>query len=299
MTKDIGLGQPMPDDPTDPDNSHLEGISDADLARALGDEVPVTSSEQPPPADPPDDSPPAGVERLEEVAPAVQDEKPPDPSPQEPPPEPEPDPVEERMRLERERHEASLELQRQHASRMAGEIGHLKNLLRQQSQSRPESYGSDAQDGDDGSGLRDRLEQLESRLQAEARDRVIAEEMALFHGRPDLAGIPETTWKSVGEKYGNEWTQALDTSDPELARRSVRAVLSLVVAEAKEAEWGRRQQEAKLKQADQAARLRAGKVAAGSTVSSQAPEQKRKPKSVNELSDAELDRLIDNKIASG
>lgn len=291
--QDIPLGQPMPDDPTDPRHDpSLDDMTDAEIEAAL---------DNPPDAPQPDvaedddyeepvrEAPPA--EARQEVAPQAQDA-----------PKVESAPAQEQdpLALERERMRAEFELEKAklqaHNSRLAARLGNLEKKSAQPSA--PDPYEADASEVDRFSRLEKRVEEQEQERQAEARGRAIQEGVGEVRGRPDFAAFfsdPSnlTYIQKAGEKFASDWQEALDAPDATTARLLAKAVTASVVAEARALQQEAFRSSAKSRSAEQISKLRGEKRAQAPAASVPSAVARPKAKTLDEMSDDEIERLAD------
>lgn len=212
---------------------------------------PTPTPEPPVPPEPPPE-PPAG-----DPAPAP---------PPEPPAEPEPDLVameKEGERIARENIEAKLTLQEAHNSRLAGEIGFLREQLK--AHPRPtEPYQPESQ------AELDRLTLLEQNVAQDRAERLKAEVSQAVES--EVAAL-DGTWSkelaaeiaTIAPKYAQQYSAALATTDPVLARQIAKGVVLSVKAEAMQVKWNARHETLLAqREASTAANAKAKKAAAPS-----------------------------------
>jgi hypothetical protein len=286
--------QPMPDDPTDPVAPDLDHISDADLDAKINAGLGIKPPEDdyaPTPeapaadmevvADTPDAEAPADT--TDEPAPFVE------PVAQEVPAAPVVDPLVEQYRIEHEKLQAQLELQRAHASRLAGEIGHLRRQVTAPEPDGAEGYNQDPD-------LAQRFDRLESRINSDAIASAIAQEVQALQS-PEVKALHDGGWLAkAAAPYEQDWKAATEASDANTARLLARAVARSTVADAKALQFQALREQAQTKAADQAAKLRERKIAAGATSTTPATAARPKPKTFDQMSEAEQDKYIDSRL---
>jgi hypothetical protein len=287
-TNEMGLGEMMPEDPTDPPPLNLD-ISEADLDALIdnGTAPPSPADAPAPEAEAPD------LEVVGEAAPEVKAEEQAEPEPVTEPeqaaPAPVVDPLVEQYRIEHEKLQAQLELQRAHASRLAGEIGHLRRQVTAPEPDGAEGYNQDPD-------LAQRFDRLESRINSDAIATAIAQEVQALQS-PEVKALHDGGWLAkAAAPYEQDWTAATSATDANTARLLARAVARSTVADAKALQFQALREQAQTKAADQAAKLRERKIAAGATSTTPATAARPKPKTFSEMSEAEQDRFVDSQL---
>ena len=213
----------------------------------------------------------------------------------EPEPEPAVEPVDEEAKIKQEQFEAKLRLQEAHASRMAGEIG----FLREQLKSRP--LPSEPYEPQSEADI-DRLTQLERRFQESEAHRTqieVAQAVESAVNALDVAEVIQSIQAeitAVAPKYAEQLNAARQVSDPVLARQLADAVCRSVIADAKEMAWTNRRKSLEEKKAVQARELTARKksatVSGGGAVSATRPAAKP----YDEMTPSELDAEMDKEF---
>lgn len=275
---------------------NYDTMTDAELEAALADNA-------------------AQPEVLSDTRPTAPPE-PPRPEPEakaEPEPEPEPEPEvakdaekpleddevdlkasdDERTAIEREKWNAEKALLSAHSSRLAGEVGFLRKELEAVRQRPTEPYQPESPEDEN------RLVRMERELQAERTARIRSEvaqavkESIAGLDAPDL-NVVQAEISLVAPKYREQFTAALESQDPALARQIAEAVGRSVIADAKELAWTNRRKALEEKKAAQADAMRARKKAAavsgGGAASAARPATQ---KSYEEMTQAELDAEMD------
>jgi len=191
------------------------------------------------PGAPPDE--PAPEPQLADPEPTPTPEPEPVAAAPEPTPEPEVDLAAletEGERLKREKLEAELKMQQAHSSRLAGEIGYLKEQLK--SIPRPSEPYEPQSEAD-----LDRLTQLERRIAQSESERQRSMASQAFQ---DAVGRLDGDWSvkykdeiaQVVPKYADQIKMAQEISDPTLARQMGEALVLSIKAEALQVEWEKR-----------------------------------------------------------
>lgn len=327
------LGEKIPDDGTTAEQLHgrFDGMDDAALDDAIDSRLegrppaPPAPPEKKEAAAPADEPPPADDDEQvgdeidkdalrkeeredEEIDAAAADTNEPGKSAEAPAKERPTDPDIERLRLDLEQRDAKLAKQEAHSARLAGELGHIKNLIRgQQPRRRAEPSISDELatdldefgDGQARSALEERLQRLEDQMARSAISAAIGEVIAELDARPD---VPEYLKEIavIAPRYKDDMDSAYSAPDVDSARKLARAAVLGMIADAKEASWQARHEEAERKRTETDAALRVKKRAAGLPSSSApAPKTQRKPRTVDDLTDDQLDDLIDSRLRAG
>ena len=313
---EMPLGQPMADDPTDPDFNDVDSMDDAAVEKAL--EVLEDGTAPAESLDVAELEPPAPAEQVEapvvETAPEVVEpvaaETVPDngevrseAAPAEAAPVEEEqsfDPM-EGFKLQFNQQKAQNELARAkleaHNSRLAGQIGHLQNQIKDHS---PESIRPDADfgavDTDRISRLEQRLMESEKQHNSESRDRAILEEVT--RAETEVKGLDPTAIQDAIKTYEEDWQTALTAGDVSTARLMARAVLGNVVADARTLKWEQDRLSAEKMAVESRGKLATAKAEAASSASGSTSqiESRSRPKSVDDLSEDELDKFIDSRL---
>ena len=260
----------------------LEAMDNSQLEALLAGLPPPGS---PPPQEAvPEEEPPAPVEDAP-VAPAVEE-------PPAEPAEPEVDPIQDfRQQWDAERRalEAKIELQMAHNSRLAGELGFLKN----QPPPRPEPDRPDAFDGQPDPRADEALSRLD-KLEADVRNRNrwdgINQEIAVVR-QLDLDAIKDDL-PIAAQKFQSDIQILQDTVDPEAARLMTRRVLNAVIAEAERMKDGRDRQARIEKRAATVTDMAKVKKIGTISASGGTPAPPSKAKATSEMSVKELDSLL-------
>lgn len=276
---ELGLGQPIPDDPTDPvGGDFAPDMTDEQVEDALG-RKPGTqqATDEPEPSPEPPEEEPAPIED-----------------------EPKPLTSEERMaalesevrveRLEREKAEAIAERERYLHSRNAGELGYLKRMLAERKTE--DNYVPPADPEGSGQALDEIRGEINS-LKAERTQQGIAEELSNFQRAYPDAVTDEQALTEVVQRKLPDYREFLDGNDPKLARTMVRSLLKESYAELRIERERSATAAAVTTSYDQADKLKARKIAAAPVTSTRTATQRARPKSIDDLSDAELESLTD------
>lgn len=245
--------------------------------------------------------------------------EPPAPPPAPPEPEPEPEaakPVEPEMppveeppaveveddfaamdaegeRLKRERIEADLAFQKAHASRLAGEIGYLREQLKSAPRTASESYEPQTQDE------QDRLTRLENAFLDSEKRRTQLEVAQAADAAVSALDVPELSslkaeLAEVVPKYREQFASAREVNDPQLARQLADAIGRSVIADAKELAWTNRrkvlEEKRTVQQAALTARKKSAAVSGGSATSASRPAPKTYDQMTPEELDAEMEK---------
>lgn len=241
----------------------------------------------------PEETPPPSPVASEEP----QEEPQPEPEVIEPQPEPVEDPEPgidaesfeaEGVRIKTEKLEADLNMQKAHSSRLAGEIGYLKQQLKAIPHS-SEPYEPQSQ------AEMDRLSQLEQRF-AESETRrnqiEVAQAVESAIGALDVPEITQSLMAEIGivaPRYAEQLQSAKEISDPQLARQIADAIGRSVIADAKELAWSNRRKSLEEKKAVQAKDLVTRKKAATVSGSGATSAPKPAPKTYDDWTLDELD----------
>ena len=120
---------------------------------------------------------------------------------------------------------------------------------------------------------------------------MISQEVAALDA-PELMKMAEEL-KAARTAYDGDVELLHRTTDPETARLLARGIVRSVIADAKEIRWKAGRAEAEKKRADEGARLRQRKLAAGATTSSTATQPVRpRPKTADEMSRDEINAAL-------
>lgn len=238
-----------------------------------------------PPEEPPAESVPSPAEP--EPAPAAE-------AAPEPEQEPEIDEAKIQAELEaarREKLEAALAAQQAHASRLAGEIGYLKEKLKAVESRPSEPYRPDTE------AEIDRLAELERRqaeLEATEKARAVAQAVGQSLAITDANTLAElkAELEAVVPKYEEQFQALLAMDNPNLARQAAEAIRRSVLADAKELKWQNRHKEFTEKRAATVPESVKAKRAATVSASGAVPAPPPKPKTYADMSSDELDRLL-------
>jgi hypothetical protein len=215
-----------------------------------------------------------------------------------PEPEKEPDPIEPEIDVAAERQaiwesekkamEAQLDLQRAHASRLAGEIGHLRKaaMAPRTEPARSESYEEPVPVDHE---TRSRLDKLESELRKRDKDIAIASAVGQLN-RPEYKEM-EAEFKEAMQKFGQDWTDALDTEDPETARLMATRVANAVIAEAEKIKTLKERTSRLEKKAASVSEIEKAKKKSAISSSGSAPAAPQ-PKRYEDMTPGELDTLL-------
>jgi len=194
--------------------------------------------------------------------------------------------------LEAERQKAQLEQLRRHSARLAGEIGHLRKELER------------ARRGEEGAEepspaiekIQSQLERLESQLKSESVVRAVAEEIHQIDTRPEIVALGlEKEFQEIAPKYKDKYLQAIASGDPDEARMLTRDLTLGMVSEALALKIGRLKAEQERRKMGASAAHRERKIAASATRGGSGA-RPAKERTVAEMSDKELDSLIDSLI---
>ena len=290
---DIGLGQPMPDDPNDPPSDLHSDLTDQQIEDALSGKTPIPEAKE----DTDDDEPEAPQPEPPETQ----------PEPSEHPEETSEEPkreltAEERIaaleaanrveRLERERAEAVAERERYLHSRNAGELGYLKKLLSERQANPASEYEPRDVPTDELSSLKNDI----ASIKAERTQQAVAEEINNFQRAYPDAAKDEAGLIAIMQSKIPEYHDFLTGNDPKMARTIVRSLLKETYAEYRL----NREQEvlrSAVKQSyDQNAKIAARKAASGPASTTRTAPIKSVAKSIDDLSDAEVEALADEYV---
>lgn len=306
------LGQPMPDDPTEAtvpasvdamDDDALEGAlavmageSPAPVDDVAADDLDATQAGESVPVEA-EPLAPVAVTATEVAAAA---------------PEAEPEPLDvaaelARERLEREKLSAKLELQQAHNSRLAGEIGFLKNKkpahARPEPSDEPDAYALDgrSEPPEANADVRERLERLEGRIASEAVQEATQE--AVLSAMNDLTSSVKDDKeraeldrhiKALTPRYAKDWKAAVGATDPEIAGALARGTIMNIIADAKIARLDETRDAARQERANAATALRRSKLSAAPTRTTGAPSQASRPraKTPDDMTEQEADAAL-------
>jgi hypothetical protein len=265
------------------DSKGIGDLSNDELEKILDAVLPDGSipPAEPAPSTPEPETPPA------EPEPAAEPESTPEPEPEQDIEAQAAALAAEGERIRNEKLQADLEFQRAHASRLAGEIGYLKEQIKSiQRPSEPYEPQSEAE--------LDRLSQLEARLERSESERLRTEVAQAVESAinaldsPSIADI-DSQLADVIPKYRGEFEAAQAMQDPNMARQMATAVGRSIIAEAMELKWQQDHAKfAEMKAASTAGNAKAKKAAAPSA-SGAVPPPAAKPRTVADWSPAELD----------
>jgi hypothetical protein len=229
----------------------------------------------------------------------------PDPEPEatEPEPEPEAEPVAEespeqiRYRLERERMQAQYENLSEHASRLAGKVGHLEQLLKKSGRE-PSEFTPE--DDEKVSRVEEKLRDLERKINSEAVNRAILEEISIQTNRPEIQRLNlADEMKEVHTKYAESFQQLLATDDPKQARLAAKELALNVLNDAIGLRLQKASQTASTTKATSESRTLSKKIAASVSGSGGGRTAiKPKPVDPNTMPIGDLKKLID-RLGSG
>ena len=267
-----------------PSDPALDGVDDAALEALLNSYDPSNPDKpiEVPVADAPPEPPVEAAPPVEEAPPA-----------EAPPEEPEIDLAaseKEGDRIAREKLEAALALQQAHSSRLAGEIGYLKQKLESNPRS-SEPYQPETQ------AELDRLTSLEQRL-ADSENRRIKTEVsqAIESELNSLDGAWSkelaTEIAAVAPKYADQIKAARESTDPALARQISKAVGLLVRAEAMQMSWDTKHKALVEKKAATVSAATSAKKAATISGSGAVPTPPPQPKSFADMTADEADAWL-------
>ena len=220
-------------------------------------------------------------------------------APAEPEPEAEPEPVpevdlaaseREGERLRSEKLEAALALQQAHASRLAGEIGYLKQKIESGLRA-SEPYEPQSQ------AELDRLSLLEQRLEKSENERLsnqVSQAVSESIGSLDGPWVQELKDEIavVGPKYADQLRAASETTDPALARQLATGVAMMVKAEATQMRWEKNHEAMKVQKQAASADLARAKKAQAPSGSGGVPSPPPKQKTIADMSASEADQWL-------
>ncbi len=198
-------------------------------------------------------------------------------------------------RLQLEKLQAALELQQAHSSRLAGEIGYLKEQQKVRPRPSEPSYVEETETGAEATPevLR-RIERIETyQVQAEVSQAIALGSVGL--DEPEARGLREEII-SVAPRYKDQMDIVFGLTDSNLARQMSEALTRSILADAKEARWQARHQvlvERKAATASvSAGNKRAATVSASGGVSAPPP----KPKALSDLTADEADQWLKENV---
>ena len=220
-------------------------------------------------------------------------------APAEPEPEAEPEPVpevdlaaseREGERLRSEKLEAALALQQAHASRLAGEIGYLKQKI-ESGLHASEPYEPQSQ------AELDRLSLLEQRLEKSENERLsnqVSQAVSESIGSLDGPWVQELKDEIavVGPKYADQLRAASETTDPALARQLATGVAMMVKAEATQMRWEKNHEAMKVQKQAASADMARAKKAQAPSGSGGVPSPPPKQKTIADMSASEADQWL-------
>jgi hypothetical protein len=288
---EMPVGQPVPDDPTDPPGGDLHSdLTDEQVEAALDGETAEPTQDEDETKPQPEQPKPA----VEGDAPAVPEAE------QEPEP---PLSAEDRLavlesqvrveRLEREKAEAIAERERFLHSRAAGEMGHLKKMLNER---RPETDGGYVPTEETARPEIDDIRTEINALKAERVQQGVAEELSNFQRAYPDAVKDEQALTEIVQRKLPDYREFLNGNDPKLARTMTRSLLKECYAELRIEREQATKASAATKSYDQAQTMRARKIASAPASTTRTAPQRARPKSIDDLSDAELDALTDEHV---
>jgi len=297
---EFDLGQKLPDEPEAPANPDIESLSDEEIEaqiqglsrdepeEVLADDMVVEESAETleVPTEEPTETP---------VEDQVTEEVPVEPTAA--------DLDAQLIAAREEKLRADLEYQQSHSSRLAGEIGHLKTQIKELNSRQPETeFGSDA---DDESPLlrkvMSRLDAIESSRAEPMQAQVDGAIAAAVQSHPASADLQtyQAEVHALSSKYVDDFRMAQEAGSPEVARQLAHATVSRIVADAKETHILNLQKTARERAKTRAEQVQEEKLRSAATASGPQVRSSAKSKSVDSLSETELDAVIDRSIASG
>jgi hypothetical protein len=305
------LMKPMPDDPTDPDPHLLDDATDAEIEAALAEQQGLKPPASPlaPEVDEKEETEPSSETKPElaagegagsgEESATGEGEAPPAQGEEAPPELDEVAIAQREGEIERQKLREQLELQKAHNARMAGELGHIKQLLKSEPRQEPERDASEVYGGDGELGaVIKRLDQVEGRLQSEARTRAIQQELETMAQRPELKEITETQLQQATSLFQEEIKAIREIEDPTIARQMTKAVLGNVVAEARGIALAEIKDKMRSRSVTQKADLlRAKRDSAPPTSVRPSGVARPKAKTLDQMSDAEIEKMTDEAIS--
>jgi hypothetical protein len=219
--------------------------------------------------------------------------------------EPEPPPAEvevdlaavdaEGERIKREKMEADLAFQKAHASRLAGEIGYLREQLKSVPRTASDSYEPSTPEE------QDRLSRLEHAFLESENRRTQLEVAQAAESALNALDVPELTsiQAEIGEvvtKYREQFASVKEVNDPALARQLADAIGRSVIADAKELAWTNRRKALEEKRTVQQTALAARKKASAVSGGGATPGPRPAPKTYDQMTAAELDAEMDKEF---
>lgn len=245
----------------------------------------------------PDGSLPAEVINPEPAAPEPEKtEAAPEEPEAEPEPEPEPEPEvdllaleKERDRYERDELRAKLAEQQAHSSRLAGEIGFLKEKI-QRGLTSTEPMPDSEEDLDRLSRLERALEQSEERRNRSEVSQAVDGVVARLDG-PWVEDLKDEI-AAIIPAYAERLQAAHGASTPELGAELATNILSAMQAEAGRMNVQKRYEAAVAKRQAATADMAKAKKAAAPSASGTVPTPAPKPKTISDMSGAEADAWL-------
>jgi hypothetical protein len=262
-------------------------MSDEQIESALrGDEpeaaIPEDEPTEPLPAEPAADEPKTEPEAEQPVVPPTAEER--------------LATLESQLRvekLEREKAEAIADRERFLHSRNAGELGYLKKVLAER-RTEPDSGYTPSEDAP-----KPELDEIRSEINALKAERVqqgIAEELSNFQRTFPDAAKDEQALTAIVQRKMPDYHEFLNSGDPKLARTMARSLLKESYAELRIEREQATKATAATQSYDQAEKMRARKIAAAPASATRTAPQRARPKSIEDLTDAELDALTDEHV---
>lgn len=291
---ELGIGQQIPDDPTDPDTTAPQSISDADLARALGDPAPVAS---PGAAAPVAEDPEPDLSRLQDLAPPEPEKKADAPA-GDPPPEPElsqADIDRQKFQAELDKRDAEIALQKAHGSRLAGRLGFLEKKLGGDRTERDAA----SEFGDETDTLAKDVAELKEGARSEKVVRMVHGTIAEIKDHADLKGLGKDELASLLAPHEATLEVALSAQDPETARLFADALTKAILADARSLRLTKLEASATERNKAELARLKARKGESGPVRS--VPQRMAAQAAVKDpaqMTDSEYSRYVDSLIST-
>lgn len=263
----------------------LDALSTTDLENILDGSVPAPA--EPPPSLPPPD--PAEAESTPEPVEAEVES-------------PEQEPTLDDLRAQLEEERTQRKRWEQVASRNAGRASHFENAFKAVRDGKATS--SEPTESDDplaefedqpyDDDIRERLD----RLDKEQRDRKYAEgiQAEAARARSYFGGLAQSDIAAAVAEQGDTWTSALDMDDPDEARALARSVFLAVANRAHEIAQSRRDALAALPGTTQFDRQREARARAAVSGSGGVARAMPRTPSLNDLSTADLERLLDTHL---
>jgi hypothetical protein len=261
----------------------LAGLTENDQ---LATEVPVEIPEPPP-----QKAVPAEVPPVQEATP----ETAPEPTSAEPPELTDAELAAMEAKAESEKLKAQLQLLTAHSSRLAGEIGFLKQ--QKTSQPSPEPYQPETEaEISQLTALQREVHELKQQQTRAAVERALAEGLAPIEAMPDMSRLVEYT-KDIAPRYAQQFNDAREVSDPNLARQMATAIALTIRAEALEAEAKAKRTGLEQRRAESSANLKKAKTAATISASGAVPAPTPKQKDFRDMTAEEADRWLRENVS--